>query len=131
MDKAVIAHIENQLCGPYCSVKLRADGYEVKAEVRRVSSKSMTYGVVLFINGWLRGEDLKVESEIGAKFYPLRVRNFLKAKDYESHRKVFGKREAEAFKKRCEFRYREAHFRSAKALVAQLKKTCKTVEVVQ
>ena len=131
MDKALIAQIEQQLCGPWSSIKLRADGYELTAEVRRVSSKSMTYGVALFVNGWIRGEDLKVESEIGAKFYPLRVRNFLTAKQYEAYRKVFGKRHAEGVKKRSQYQYREAHFRSAKALVAQLKKTCKTVEIVQ
>lgn len=131
VDKALIAEIEKRLYGPHCGIKLRVDGHELTAEVRKVSKRSMTYGVVLFVDGWLRGENLKVESEIGAKFYPLRVRNFLKQSQYDSHRKVFGKRKADAFRKRCEYQYRESSFRSAKALIAQLKKTCVQVEIVE
>ncbi|HEY0915712.1 MAG TPA: hypothetical protein VGE22_12645 [Solimonas sp.] len=125
------AEIEKKLCGPYGMIKLRADGHALTAEVRRVSAKTMTYGIALFVDGFIRGEHLKPESEIGAKFYPLRTRNILKPKDYHAHRKNYGKRVADAFKKRCEYQYREAYFRSAKALIAQLKKTCTLVEIAQ
>lgn len=129
MDKALVAEIVTRLGGPYGSIKLRADGHDLTAEVRRTSTKAMTYGIALFVDGYIRGENLKVDSVIGTKFYPLRTRNFLKASQYASHRKVFGKRDADAFRKRCEYQFREATFRSAKALVAQLKKTCIQVEI--
>lgn len=131
MDKAVKLAIETQLRGPYGSIKLRADGYRITAEVRRVSTKAMRYGVVLFVDGWLKGEHLKADSEIGAKFYPLRTRNLLREKDYQAHRKVFGKRAADDFKKRSQYQYRDASFRSGKALCAHLKRTCKIVEIAE
>ncbi len=131
MDKALIAKIHEQLCGPYTLVKLRADGHELTASVLRVSSKAMRYGVVLYVDGVISGENLKVESEIGAKFYPLRTRQLLSAKDYASYRKLCGKRATDAFKKRTVYQYRQAEFRTGRALAMHLKKHCTSVEIIE
>lgn len=131
IDKTVVAKIKESLCGPYGYIKLRADGHELKAEWRRTSARSMTFGVALFVDGWIKGENLKTESEIGAKFYPLRTRCLIPAKELEKYRKSFGKRAMEDFKRRSTYQYREPSFRSAGALIAQLKKTCKQVEIIE
>lgn len=131
MDKAAVQRIHEALSYPYGSIRLRADGYELSAQVRRVSSKSLRYAPCLFVDGWIKGENLRVDSEIGAKFYPLRTRQLFSAKRYAEHRKAFGKRAEADFRKRTTYQYREAQFRSGRALALHLKKTCKQVEIVE
>lgn len=130
MDKALVDRIATALRAVYGRIVLEADGHRLTAEVRCVSKCGLKFAPVLFVDGWLKGENLKVESEIGAKFYPLRTRSMLRAKEYDSYRKVAGKRAADALQKKMVYQYREAHFRTGRALAMHLKKTCTDVREI-
>lgn len=130
MDKELVDRISGALNGPYGRIELEADGHRLKAEVRCVSKCGMKYAVVLFVDGWIKGENLKVESDIGAKFYPLRTRQLLSAKAYAGYRKAFGKRAEAEYRKRTIYQYRESHFRTGRALAMHLKKTCTHVREI-
>ena len=131
LDAATAKVIADRLAGPLCSIELLVDGHRVTAVVARISSKAMTYGVTLYIDGLFRGEFSKVDNPIGAKFFPLRTRQLLRAKDYAAHRKAFGKRAADDFRKRSTYQYRECYFRTGRAFASHLRKHAESVEIVE
>ncbi len=59
--------IENRLSGAYGSVILLVDGYEIRLNVERI--KSLKYAIIIYINGWLRGEWLFADCEERRRFY--------------------------------------------------------------
>lgn len=127
----MVERIHSALTFPWARLELRADGHKLAAEVRRVSHRSMTYRVALFVDGFIDGKNLDKESEIGAKFYPLRSRQLLPKREFDAYQKAFGKRKALAFKARARYQYRDPFFVSGRALAMHLKKTCTVVEIVE
>lgn len=61
-------YVEQKLSVPYGSVKLVADGYDLSLVVSKVSSKRMTFGIVVYIDGTIKPDDFK-ETERSKKFY--------------------------------------------------------------
>jgi hypothetical protein len=122
--------IERELSVPYlCSVKLKIDGHEITLRTERF--KGLRFVVSLYVDGHIKGEDLKVESAIGAKFYPLKTFGPSR-KELASYAKAMGKREAARWDKRCREKcaIRLPYFSSAKACLAHLQRTCDGIEVV-
>src|SRR3954452_5160019 len=72
LSKAQRAEIERELASPFGAVKLKADGHDLTLSVVQV--RPLNYAVAVYVDGYIRGEWWKAESEIGAKFWRRRVR---------------------------------------------------------
>jgi len=131
MDGAMVEQIEKKLRMPFARLDLRADGYALHARVEQISKTGMRWGVVLYVDGRFSVKNLKPDSEIGAKFYPLRERCLMKRNDYVECVKALGKREADELWAMSRRKYRQPWFGSGRALALHLKKHCTSVEVVE
>lgn len=122
------AEIERELSTPFGTVKLTADGHELTLRV--VPVKPLKYAVSVYVDGWLRGEWWKAESDIGAKFWCRRVRNCFPQKEQLAFRKALGKRAGEKMIERGTYVRHEPFFVTARACLASLQRTCASIEVV-
>ena len=121
--------IERELAAPYSGgAKLQVDGHELSLRVERY--KALKWCVIVYVDGCLRGEWYKAESEIGAKFWRRRVSVLIKQKDLALYRKAFGKRDAEARLARATFVMHSPDFPSARSFLAHIQRTATAVEVV-
>lgn len=120
--------IERELSSSFGRVILKADGHELILRVERY--KGLKWTVVVYVDGWLKGEWFKAESEIGAKFWNRRTRQLFKKRELEAWRKAFGKRAAAERQQKGIWINHEPTFPSARACLARLQRTCDGIEVV-
>lgn len=117
---------------PLGSAELRCDGHTVDAQVRRVSSKTMTYEVCVYVDGKLEGKRLSKEDPVGGKFYPTRKRSMYSAAKRAEVQKAVGKRAARRhFNLDAVVEYRWPSFRTARAFIAHLEKHNDSIELVR
>lgn len=74
------------------NVKLRIDGHEITISLELYNKMKFTY--IVYIDGWIKGEYLNKESELGKKFYNPRMMHFHKKSFITSMEKLLGKKEA-------------------------------------
>jgi len=120
--------IERELSHSYGRVILKADGHQLQLRVERW--KALRYVVMVYVDGWLRGEWWKEGSEVGAKFWNRRTHQLFKKRELDAWRKAFGKRAAAERQQRGVWVNHEPFFPSARACLASLQRTCDAIEVV-
>lgn len=128
LSKEQRAEIEAELSSPYGRVVLKADGHELQIRVERY--KALQYSVMVYVDGYLRGEWFKSDSDIGAKFWRRRVSQVFSKKILDGRRKLFGKRAASALAKSGSIVQHLPYFGTARAVLATLQRTCESIEVV-
>lgn len=129
MNREDWAQVEAELRNPYgCGALLAADGHSLKLEVQRL--KGLRFCIAVFVDGWIRGEHSKRESEIGAKFYRrVEIRAFKRA-EVTRMEQQHGKRFATSMLKKYPGTfYFVPYWPSASALRRHLTKTCKDLKL--
>jgi hypothetical protein len=136
LTKEQWAEIEQRLSGAFGMVKLKADGYDVTLEIRPY--KELRSCIVVFVDGYCRGEWFKGEAPEARKFcqeqrrwlYPLKQRE-------EAKRKLKQRRLDDWFREHYT-KVSESfsaiwspYWMSPKSLTRQLRKTCVDVEIVE
>jgi hypothetical protein len=90
--------VKRELSTPYCSVYFLIDGYAIVAQVDRAKMRLV---ITVYVNGYMRGEDIwygkerdvdKI-TEIARRFYCQKRKAFRSAKDIKDLEKLLGKRE--------------------------------------
>lgn len=127
--------IEQQLRSQFGSVKLRVDGYDISLSVQ---TDRMKLVIVIYVNGWIKGEWLSKECEERRRFMPERKVFLHSAK----HRALFAKLDRltkrQLTKQKAEgtglyekATYYVFHFQSFRALKSKLINNNESIEVVQ
>ncbi len=127
--------IEAQLSNPFGKVELICDGYSIVATPRRVSP--LKYEIMVYVDGFIRGEWIKGESEIPLKFHREQKR-LVASKGmrawYEkaSKSRHFTKAEKEEFAANAKktLSLWTPGWTNAKSFIRHIKKTCQSIEVV-
>lgn len=78
--------IEERLDHAYGSAKLKVDGYEISLSVEK--GKNLRYEIMVYVNGWFRGEWLNNDCEERRRFFRRRSFYVYKRKQRESLRKL-------------------------------------------
>lgn len=127
--------VEKRLSMQWGSIKLRCDGHEVFAVVK---SDKMKLVIVLYIDGWMKGEWLKDESEIGVKFFDKKTKYLSNRKERaDALKNMNNKRLASdlrSFFKRiyeAKYSYFSPVWTSAKSFCRHIRKTCTTIELME
>lgn len=117
---------------PYGSAELRCDGYKVEAVVQRISKRSMSYQVVVYVAKKLDFALMRNDNAVGAKFYPTHKRRLYSAtKRMEIVRQV-GKRAARRyFNLDAVVEYRMPMFRTAQAFLSHIEKFNESIELIR
>lgn len=130
------AEIERELSGLFGRVELLCDGYKVVANIATIAA--LRQGIVVYVDGFVRGEWMKGEAEEARKFhremkrylYPAKVRALAakKAKNRQlpaDLRKIFQRHATESFSTWAPY------WTNAKAFTRHLRKTCADISVVK
>lgn len=128
LSKAQREAIEKELASPYGKVDLRIDGHKVGLRVERIGP--LRYAVVVYLDGWVKGENYKAGSAIGAKFWRPEKVCGLKGKAFSDFTKKWGKREAKKMQAKYSTTIHIPYFRSARGFLSHVQRTCDGIEVV-
>ncbi|NRT54783.1 hypothetical protein [Sphaerotilus uruguayifluvii] len=102
------ASMQRDLSGRFGSVKLRCDSYLISIERALIDKNSL--GLLVYVNGFIRGEWLINDCEERRRFLRKSMRRVFSAVDVEKICKGLGKRDREACIKRLDLeRKREAY----------------------
>lgn len=104
------------------------DGHKITARVERY--KGLKYVVVVYIDGYLKGEYFKADSELGRKFYLPRKKAFFSAKEIAACKKAFGKRRADEMAAKA-YHWNASISSSIGAFRKHWAKTCTSIELVR
>jgi hypothetical protein len=91
--------IEEQLSFPYSQVKLKCDGYEVSAMVKKI--KGLKFCVTVYVDGVYKGEWMDGKHEGPLKFHCKKRRYFLNGKRRQDCIRELSKRGTPAASKKC------------------------------
>lgn len=92
LTKEQWAEVFKKLSGVYGSVRLRIDGFDVSLQKQQIAA--MRSAVVVYVDGWSRGEWLSLDNDIGRRFLPTRKYGLYSRKKEAELVKAFGKRGA-------------------------------------
>lgn len=128
--------IEKQLSGWYGQVELLCDGYKVVAVVERKSA--LKYVVVVYVNGFIKGEWFKGEAEEAKKFHCPKKHYLYKPSARNEAKLKLKSRRLHASMKDFYKNVTESattlwypYWTDPKAFCRQLRKTCTSIEVVK
>jgi len=79
-------YVETRLRSLYSSVDLMCDGYRVTLTLRQVTP--FKNAITVWVNGWLRGSWMSLESEEGRRFYPTHYRHYYRKAARDSLKKM-------------------------------------------
>ncbi len=81
----------NRMSLPFTRTTLTVDGYDVLVEA--IPKSRLTFQLAVYVNGWIRGEDIVNDTEIRRRFYcPLKLYVFpAKQRSNKALRKVMGR----------------------------------------
>lgn len=98
MGKVEWDAVEKELRLPYgYGVEMRVDGHALRLRV--VQQKPLRFVIAVYVDGWIKGEWMKRESEIGAKFWhPFQVALF-SGPAFKTMEREHGKRFAHRMRK--------------------------------
>lgn len=129
------AAIENELSGSYGEVELLCDGYKVTAQIQTISN--LKQGIVVYVNGCIRGEWFDGKSEEGRKFHREMKRYLYPAKRREEAKQKAKSRRLPADLRKyftdlstASFSTWVPYWTNAKAFTRHLRKTCTEIQVV-
>ena len=118
------------LSGPYGSAELRCDGHKVEAVVQRVSKRSMSHQVVVYVDGKL--DVAMMRDTAGGKFYPMHKRRMYSAAKRAEIERQFGKRAARRhFDLDAVAEYRMPMVRTARAFLSHIEKNNESIELIR
>lgn len=119
------------LSHPYGSVKFKATragvDYKITASVEPV--RAMQYRIMVYVDGFVKGEWLMSESAPQTAFMRRRVKRLHSKKEVERVLKVFGKKEAERWAA-AEFVFYAPDFASGTAAINHLLRAADSVELL-
>ena len=125
------AKVAESLAHPFGGgADFRIDGHDVKLRVVK-KAKGLTYGIVAYIDGFVKGENLNAESAIGAKFYRAQTICVYTPKERARWVKDWGKREAAKIIKKGTILRHNCFFPSAESARKTWAKTCSSIELVR
>lgn len=129
------AEIEKQLCGYFGRVELRCDGYQVVAAIEPIGK--LKQGIVVYVNGWVKGEWMKGEAEEAKKFHREMKRYLYPAKQRDEAKKKLKSRHLIDQLRDWYVGVAEEsittwapYWTNAEAFTRHLRKTCTEIELV-
>lgn len=134
LTKEQWADIEQQLSGLFGRVTLTCDGYQVTAAVQPI--KTHRQGIVIFVDGYFKGEWHKGECEEARKFlrptkkflFPAAERakfaKQAKSRGFDAEFRKYLTEQAEAH-----FIFWSAYWTNAKDFCRHIRKTCSSIEL--
>ncbi len=108
----------------------RIDGHDIKLRVVR-RRKNLSYGIVAYVDGFVKGEYFGSDSVIGAKFYRPKTICGFTPKDKARLAKNWGKRYAAQAIAKATVLQHDCFFPSAESARRTWAKTCTTIELVR
>lgn len=134
LSKEQWADIEQQLSGLFGRVTLTCDGYQVTAVVERI--KTHRQGIVIYVDGYWRGEWTKGECEEARKFLRA-TKHYLHsaaeraklAKDANSRRFDAEFRKYLTSQAEAHFMFWSPYWTNAKDFCRHIRKTCSSIEL--
>jgi len=133
--KAQWAEIEKQLTGYFGRVELRCDGYQVVAAIEPIAT--LKQGIVVYVNGYVRGAWMNGEAEEAKKFHRQMKRYLYSAKQRDEATKKLKSRGLHASLRDWYSGVAEKsistwapYWTNAKAFTRHLRKTCTDIELV-
>jgi hypothetical protein len=127
-EKALWARAAAALMGPWRSVELTVDGYQLTLEVRMLDP--LRFAIMPFVDGKFSGKWLVEDCEERRRFIRPSTRHLYSAKDQRSLARAYGKKEAaERFGKTLTHYY--WHWQSFGELKRHLLKHNKDVRIVK
>lgn len=140
LDKETKDRLIADLSNPYGAVKLVCDGREIALEVRRSSGKSLSYRVVVFVDGkWEHRWSLSDTEHPEQKFARRTEKSLLSEKERKALLKsapAYGRKgsaERNAFEARVnrKFVWFDPTFSTGSAAINHLLKVCESVSVAE
>jgi hypothetical protein len=133
ITKATWTAIEQRLSNPYGRVELLADGYRIAVNVERY--KALSWKLVVYINGEIKFEWLREDSEETRKFWRRRER-FLHQKKYRDDMKKWLKSRDEwkrdmAQKAHATLVVWDPAWPNAKVFCRHIRKTCTDIRLIK
>lgn len=136
ISKEQWAVIEHELFGLFGAVRLKADGYDVVLKVE--PWKTLRHAVIVYVNGWLKGEWIKGGCPEAEKFYQEQRRWLWPAKKREEAKQKLKQRRLDPFLREWYQRVAEQYssiwspaWTSPKSLCRNLRKTCSDIELIE
>ncbi len=123
--------VENKLSYPFGGVKLRIDGYDVNVMVEKEKPGSLKYVLVVYVDGYIKGEWITNDCEISRKFYCKKTKslltNYVRKSSAFKHMK---KKEQEEWIKKYTYEYYSPYFTSFKRLKTHFTKNNDSIELI-
>ena len=120
----------------YGVVKLRCDGYEVTAEIKTVAK--FRQAIVVYVNGWIKGEWMKGEAEEAKKFHrPMRRYLYSKQQRDEARKHAKSRRTPASLREHWKGKSEASittwapYWTNAKEFCRHIRKTCADIDVVK
>ena len=131
MNREQWAALEVELRTPYGYAQLQADGHVLTLNVQRY--KGLQYAITVYVDGFIKGEWMKKESEVGAKFWRPVLSSLFAGTALKRFEKEAGKRAAVRMKKQFPptLVMHSPYFASVAVLRRHLVKTCSSIELVR
>lgn len=86
----------------YSSIKMKVDGHDIQLD-NRIDKKKMIVEVVIYVDGYIKGECTTVGNEIGDRFWNRIKKPAYTPSQLKDRAKLWGKRSKEAQQKRIEY----------------------------
>lgn len=127
--------VKHKLSTPYCSVYFLIDGYSVVAQVQK---DKMRLVIAVYVNGWMKGQDIWVGPErdadnmpeIARRFYCLKSKAYRSAKDIKHLEKLFGKRDCKKKGFYDKWLSAQPYFSTPGAFITHIKKHNQAIQIV-
>lgn len=110
----------------YSSFKLQCDEHEVSLHFEVYKKK---INVIIYVDGWLKGEWLNLDNPIGQKFLQRHKKAYYTAKELKKYAKVFGKKHELAQQKYYE--WVSVSWSSFSAFKKHISTTCKDIKIIE
>jgi len=124
------AEIEKELSMEFGNVRLLVDGYDVVLRATQIAPLKL--GVVVFVNGWSKGEwtDIKNDCEEGRRFLQTVKRRLYTAKHLKQMKPYFTRAELELARKKA-FEFRRTYWTSVTAMRRHFQKHNTDIQLVR
>lgn len=133
LTKAQRDELVSKMDTPYCSIKLRCDGYEIGIQTGRIGKVGMRFAFAVYVDGWFKGEWSDATQSFPEQKFLKRVERSLYSPKEKAlmikTAKVLGTARAKATADANRtYAYFTHVFPSAKAVVAHLHKVCDSID---
>ena len=88
MTKEEWDEVQRHLTFPGTTVHMKIDGYDISAQLQRHTSTSLKYDIMIYVNGYFKGEWMVNDCEIRNRFYCKRTHDTMSRKDKERLKKA-------------------------------------------